>query len=598
MAPQDEKDLKDVTAVPAQDEAAKADPDAEATSGEAEADASGDDAADVTIVAPPAEAGEDSPASADDEPVAEVDDGSTTAAADGDGDVDDNPTVAIDDGPTAMASSAPEDATAAIPVSTGADAPDDAASPTDLDDLTAVQAPVSIKSPVKSLPERKRRIPRWAIAVLAVVLVAVAAAAVWYTYEQELWGGKTVPSVVGLTQEEAVEALEGLGFEVSIESVLADENIGVVLACSPLEGERVDPADGITLTVAAQRTIPQVVGMDVEDAQDALAEVGAQNILLTYQNSEEASGTVLSVTPGEGEAFTSEDQITLVVARPYTVPGVLGMTLEEAEAELTAAGLVTSVTYVSSDDDKGTVVSTDPGVGEQVEAGATVTLSVATPLPSEPYDLLAYFDAIPMALAAYLEEEGFTLSYGSTYVSSGNARVAYIGASGDLLQIMNNPENGRYSGDSQADVLSWGASVGGVRYSFSAKTLPNGADVESVSGVRAVMAACGFEGLLDTCTQDDLEALEAEDEDSDTEETEDEESDANDSNTRGTTGYHFICGYGRQGDYTWAVIIGGYGDDTHVVALVAPTSHFSSIDLTPYGGSVCAYIAYVDQYAG
>ena len=61
---------------------------------------------------------------------------------------------------------------------------------------------------------------------------------------------------------------------------------------------------------------------------------------------------------------------------------------------------------------------------------------------------------------------------------------------------------------------------------------------------------------------------------------------------------HFICGYGRQDDYTWAVVIGGYDNVTRVVALVAPTAHFEAVNLSSFGGSVCDYIAYIDQYTG
>ena len=50
--------------------------------------------------------------------------------------------------------------------------------------------------------------------------------------------------------------------------------------------------------------------------------------------------------------------------------------------------------------------------------------------------------------------------------------------------------------------------------------------------------------------------------------------------------------------FVWAVIIGGYEGSTRVVALAAPTEHFSSVDLSSFGGSVCDYIAYIDQYTG
>ena len=469
-------------------------------------------------------------------------------------------------------------ATEAIPAD-GIDAMGDPYyAPVSPQDLTSAKAPVSIPSPVQSLPERKRRLPVWAIVLVVVVLLAAAGGAAWYTYDQEVWGGKTVPTVVGLSVEDATRALEGLGFGVEVEEVSADDGIGTVLSSDPAEGERVDPAAGITLEVAAQRTIPQVVGSPVDEAQAALSAAGATNVSLTYQNSEQPSGTVLAVDPDEGEAFVSTDQITLTVARAFTVPDVRGMALEDAQTTLEAGGLTSSVAYVRSDAERGTVVETSPGFGSEVAAGSSVELSVATPLPGAPHDLLAYFDAVPEALSDYLADEGFSLDYGEVYASGGNAHAAYTGAEGDLLQITNEPETAHYAGESTADVLATGAAVGGVRYSFSTSTLPAGGALETEDGVRAVMAACGLDGLLDTCTAEDVTLPEGAPDDA--------------------GAHHFICGYGTQGDYTWAVIIGGYEGSTSVTALVAPTAHFSEVDLTPYGGSVCDYIAYIDQYTG
>lgn len=579
MAAQDEKNLQDATVSLPPEEQPGADPDATQLGGPA-ADP------DATQLADAAETRAVTP--------------------------DDLPTIVV---PSSRAAAVPETAP------DGLDAMDSPYyAPASIEDLTSAQAPVTIESPVQSLPERRRRLPRWAVALLVVVLLAAAGGVAWYTYDQEIWGGKTIPAVVGKTQGEAVRALEALGFVVSVEPVPADDAIDTVLTCMPLEGTRVDPAEGVTLGVAVQRTVPQVVGLDVRDAQDALNEAGAQSISISYQNSDEAAGTVLAVDPAEGEPFRPEDQISLVVARAYTVPDVLGLPLDEAQELLSSGGLASSVTYVRSDEQANSVVQADPGVGSEVEPGATIALSVATPLPSDPYDLLAYFDAVPQALPGYLDEEGFVLSYGEIYASGGNANVAYTGESGELLRLTNEPETGHYAGGSQADVLATGAGVGGVRYAFSSGTLPEGAAVENESGVRAVMAACGLDGLLDTCTQDDIVMPEPEpapepvseegseeerpdaEKDADAEKDEKDEKDPEDAEEapeeEPEPNRHFICGYGRQGGYTWAVIIGGYDEVTRVVALVAPTSHFEAVDLTPFGGSVCDYIAYIDQYTG
>lgn len=442
------------------------------------------------------------------------------------------------------------------------------------EDLTEARPMIAIESPVESLPERKRRLPRWAVVLLVVLAAAAAAGIAYLTYENELWGGRTVPAVVGQTEEDARAELEGLGFEVAVEYRAGDENIGMVLDCSPAEGMRADPAAGITLVVGAGRTIPQVVGMAEEDATQALYDAGATDVLVKNASSDEPAGTVIAVSPEVGEPFVSGDQITLTVAQPYTVPSVEGLSADDALAALKERGLKGEVSYVESDAEKNTVVSSDPAEGTEVAGGSTVKLGVSSPYPSSPASLMEYFEATPEQLSDYLADEGFSLRYSAIYVSGGNAHAVYEGKSGDLLHITNEPETGHYAGSSEGDVLAEGAGVGGVRYAFSAKTLPSGAGQESEAGVRAVMKACGFEGLVDTCAQDDLKAP-----------------------VKVSDDYHFICAYGKQGGYTWAVRIGGSGSNTGVVAMVAPTEHFSGVDLSDFGG-VCDYVAYIDLFTG
>jgi serine/threonine-protein kinase len=67
------------------------------------------------------------------------------------------------------------------------------------------------------------------------------------------------------------------------------------------------------------------------------------------------------------------------------VPDVDGKSVDDATAELEAAGLDVSVkTKLTNQHRKGTVVSTAPFPGSSVEVGDTVTLTVAKPLPKIP----------------------------------------------------------------------------------------------------------------------------------------------------------------------------------------------------------------------
>lgn len=456
--------------------------------------------------------------------------------------------------------------------SDGIDALDDPYfSPALPEDLTEAHAPVQIESPVQSLPERKKRKPKWAVALLVIALLSAAGGAAWYTYQQEYWGGRTVPQVVGLSEEDARTALGAAGFDVEVTYQLADDGFGNVLSCSLTAGDRVDPSISATITVAAQRMVPQVVGQDKDAARQALLDAGAQNVVFAYVNSDAPDGTVVAVDPAEGSPFVSTDTVTLSVAEPYVVPEVMGLTADAATAAVEKAGLTAKITYVESDSPHNTVVGVSPEAGTQTSEGAEVELSVSSPYPSDPFHLLQYFDCASREVAEFLGKKSFTLAFGGTF-SNGDANASYTSPSGDVLTFTDKPE-APAAGSGTDDVLANGATIGGVRLAFSAASVPSGGTAETEAGVRAVMEACGFSTLKTLTTQDDLIAPEPAD------------------------GKHFICGYGEDGDWSWAVIIGGTDEASQVIALACPMNRFNGgVNLSSFGGYAADYIAYTSLF--
>ena len=65
------------------------------------------------------------------------------------------------------------------------------------------------------------------------------------------------------------------------------------------------------------------------------------------------------------------------------VPDVIGMDIEEAEEELLKAGFELNITIVNSDEDEDTVVATDPEAGERVRQGTTIDVEVSNGNPPE-----------------------------------------------------------------------------------------------------------------------------------------------------------------------------------------------------------------------
>lgn len=467
------------------------------------------------------------------------------------------------------------------------------ASPVNLADLTTARRPVELQSPVKST--KKKGLPIWGVLIILALVLGGLAVAAWYTYDQELWGGRTVPLVVGLDEATATSKLEAAGFSVEVSQTPADDGIGTVTACTPEPGTRSDNKQAL-LTVAVARTIPQVIGVTLEDAQKALLDMGATNIRVQSVNSDAESGTVVEVSPAEGSEFKSGDEVVLSVATPYVVPSVMGLDVDAAKAAVEKAGLTANVTYVKSDAAHNTVVACDPEAGTQASEGDVVELQVSTPYPEEVTDLTAYFDATSKEVATYLGDEKYTLVYGST-LFNGDAHAVYRGQDGDMITFSPNPETGSYAGGRTDDVLGSGAPISGVRYVYASGAAPAGGTSETVSGVKAVMEACGLSGLKETATEQDLAGLGvlAQSQGGGTAGSSQTQTD----DRVQTDGHHFICGYGETDQYSWAVVIGGPEGVTNVVVLVCPRSHFSGgVDLSAYDNSPAEYIGYVSVYDG
>ena len=449
----------------------------------------------------------------------------------------------------------------------GIDAMDDPYAPINDADFTRVTpyAPVAIDSPVTSDGKHRGRVRPWAVVLVVVALLAAAAFVVKYTYENEYWGGKT--------ETEARSTLSPLGFSITVNEVLSDDNVGKVVSMDPAAGTRTGDDLSVTITVAVARTIPSVVGLSQSDAKTALLNEGAKNITIAYKNSSEAEGTVLAVSPGEGEAFVSSDQITLTVAQPFKVPDVVGLSLTDAEQTLQDAGLTYSVSYSDEKGDENVVLSTSPEAGTQVSEGSTVTLYVPAPKLSDAYHIAEYFDIEPADLDAYLAKQGYSVSSTGVF-SSGDAYAVYTNGT-VTITITDSPESADAAGaGTGTSALAGGKPVGGVRLQASASTVASDVGIDS-SGLTTAMDACGLSNLVSSCTADSVQTTRSIDK----------------------KGLSFICGYGEQGDYVWSVLLGSpNGSATNAIVTIAPKSHYDGLDLSEYGNDLASYIAITNYY--
>ena len=415
-------------------------------------------------------------------------------------------------------------------------------------------------------------------AVLALFLVALilGGGGSVLTYGLELWGGKSVPDVVGETQANAEFMLTDKGFATHVEAEPADDAIGRVLSQDPSSGIRLPEGSEITIVVATNRTMPDVVGLAELEAKQLLTDSGAELIQVETKASNEPEGTVIAVSPEVGQPFVSRSAVTLTVAEPFTVPDVVRKKESDAVNELKEAGYEAEVTYVKSNETVRTVVETSPAAGETIEEGGTVQVKVSSPYPSDPYHLLEYFDHSSQDLNEYLQKEdfsfdqGFIDSYGNalaTYKSDDKGNVTF--SSQPYVRTLSLPKEG------SSNVLSTGVPIAGVRIDLPANMCPSGFERKDLE---ELAKDCGFEGGMDVIDNKTM---------------------ATPSGYAKTT-TSFICGSGRDGDLVWTVCIIGSGSPRRASVTCAKDSVYQpsdvSLELAKFGNSVAQYVAFQEAY--
>ncbi len=213
---------------------------------------------------------------------------------------------------------------------------------------------------------------------IVVAVAAIAAIIAFATYQMQLWGGKVIPDVRGMTEADATSVLESNGFTVSSMKVKSDDTEGLVLISDPTAGSRAGEGDEIVIHVATAREIPAVVGKSEADAKAAFEEAGYENVTYAKERSDEAEGTVLSVSPEAGTRAKSTIAVTVKVAEPYVVPDISALDLDGAIAAIHNAGLAYDIVYYDTNEyPDGTIIGTDPVAGTKVKHDTVVAINVA-----------------------------------------------------------------------------------------------------------------------------------------------------------------------------------------------------------------------------
>lgn len=200
-----------------------------------------------------------------------------------------------------------------------------------------------------------------------------------------------VPDVAGETQEEAIRILTDAGLvvqRVDPDDTKPEIEKGLATGTNPEAGSPIEEGDSVVLLIASGEVdLPNLVGMTEDEARQIIGDLGLQVKTQRYETNEYEAGTVYKQSPGEGRADVGST-VTITVAEALTtakVPSVIGMTQEDAEAELIEAGFDVRVEQQeSTEQPAGIVFEQSPNANISLKLGQPVTIFVSTgpgPLP-------------------------------------------------------------------------------------------------------------------------------------------------------------------------------------------------------------------------
>ena len=268
--------------------------------------------------------------------------------------------------------------------------------------------------------KRKRkvstRVKRNRAIALLIVLTIVAAS--WYKISGP--GNKiAIPSLAGMTQKQAAKTVAELGLSVDVTEKVFSEDvpIGKVITSDPAGGGRVAIAGTVHLIISKGKErleVPELVGLTIELATAALNEKNLKIGRVTEKFSATLeAGLLIDGNPASGSEVRKDSTVDLIVSKgieQVELTNFQGKTSDQAQSELTAAGLIVSSKYEYSDTiPVGTVISQTPSDVATVGKGEKVLLIISKG-PSKIFVPNVY-SLSKLAATKILEDLGFKVEF-------------------------------------------------------------------------------------------------------------------------------------------------------------------------------------------
>jgi serine/threonine-protein kinase len=243
--------------------------------------------------------------------------------------------------------------------------------------------PINVTKAEDSVRTKKRKVSR-RVKRNRIIALLILLGVIFGGYQLLGVGKISVPSLVGMSQNEAKEALSNIGLLSEVVEEVFSEDIaqGKVISSSPGGGGRISPAGtvGLVLSKGQERIeIPVIANLTPDLATQKISALG-----LTIGDINEVfdmkveSGFVIGTDPKSGEKVKRNSVVNIVVSKgveKIALISYVGKGGDEALSELTNSGFDVKVVYKFSDKVfKGQVVSQSPEISDAIGLGSKIEL--------------------------------------------------------------------------------------------------------------------------------------------------------------------------------------------------------------------------------
>ncbi len=198
-----------------------------------------------------------------------------------------------------------------------------------------------------------------------------------------------VPSIMGMTVDEAEEVLKAKGLELKVKDKVYDNEVdeGLIVSQTPGVDAKMKTGNIVKVNISKgteEGTAPNLIGKTYEQAVNLIDRYGYEIGTVTVEDSMENKDIVLDQYPKPGESIKIGKSIRFTVSSGLEegktiVPKIVGLTKAEAEVEMKKADLVLGAftEEISQTIAKGKITWQKVGAGEKLDKGSKIDYKVS-----------------------------------------------------------------------------------------------------------------------------------------------------------------------------------------------------------------------------